>query len=190
MLIVRRQTSGATSRLDSAIAEIAICISGRSVISMSARTTPASLARCSTSATSGQISTRAAAAARSAPRAPPSTISFSPRSSALQLLEAHEQAGEALPRVGLVHRGACGLRHLLDALLEQRVDQQLLVGEAAVDRPDADAGLARDVVVRAAQPALGEHDARRLEDALAVALGVAAQRALGGCLGRGSRSEA
>ena len=75
----------------------------------------------------------------------------------LQLLHADEQPREALPRVVLIGRGTCGVRHLLDALLEQRVDQQLLVGEAAVDRPDADAGVAGDVVVRAAQPALGEH---------------------------------
>ena len=99
---------------------------------------------------------------------------------ALELLHPDEQADEAVPRILAFGRGAGGLRHLPDAVLEQRVDQQLLVGEAAVDGAYADACLARDVVVRAAQPALGEDDAGGLEDALAVALGVAAQRALGG----------
>ena len=178
MLIVRRQTSGATSRPDSAIDAIAICISGRSVISTSWRTTPASLARSRIPGDDRHQQRsrrrRAVGAARTA-----EDDLLQAAILRLQLLHAHEQPREALPRVVLIGRGTGGVRHLLDALLEQRVDQQLLVGEAAVDRPDADAGLARDVVVRAAQPALGEDDARGLEDALAVALGVAAQRAFG-----------
>ena len=62
--------------------------------------------------------------------------------------------------------------------LEQRVDELLLVGEAAVDRADADARAAGDLVERDRQPVLGERLARGREDALAVALGVAAQGAV------------
>ena len=93
-----------------------------------------------------------------------------------------EEADEASHGSASSAAARASVGDLLDAVLEQRVDQLLLVGEAAVDRPDADARLARDVVVRAAQPALGEDHARGLEDALAVALGVAAQRAVGGRL--------
>ena len=78
-VIIRRQASGAMSRLASAIVPIASWIIGMSVSSMSLRTTPASLARWRTWAASGAISERAASA-RSAPREPPRTSSFSPRS--------------------------------------------------------------------------------------------------------------
>ena len=59
------------------------------------------------------------------------------------------------------------------ALLEQLVDQLRLVGEAAVDGADADAGVVGDVVERDAEAALGEQLARGVEDPLTVALGVA-----------------
>ena len=99
---------------------------------------------------------------------------------ALQLLHAREEADEGGPRIGVVGGGAREHRDLLDARLAEGVDQLLLVGEPAVDRAHPDAGLARDVVVRGAQPALCEHHARRVQDAPAVALRVATEGALGG----------
>jgi hypothetical protein len=69
---------------------------------------------------------------------------------------------------------------LPDALLEEGVDELVLVGEAAVDGADADAGAACDLVERHRQPALGERRVSGLEDPLAVALGIAAQGTVGG----------
>ena len=90
-----------------------------------------------------------------------------------------EEAHEARPRV-LGEQGRLGLgRELVQAALEQRVDELLLVGEAAVDRADADARPAGDLVERDRQAVLGERRARGIEDALAVALRVTAQRAFG-----------
>ena len=176
-VIIRRQASGAMSRLDSAIVPIASWIIGMSVSSMSLRTAPASLARWRTWAASGAISERAASRSLGAARAAEDEL-LQPAILALQLLRAHEEADEGLPRIGVVGRGAGDVGDLLDARLEQRVDELLLVGEAAVDGAHPHAGLARDVVVRAAQPAIGEDHARRVQDALAVALRVAAERAL------------
>ena len=61
--------------------------------------------------------------------------------------------------------------------LEERVDQLVLVREAPVGGPHADAGAVGDVVERHVQAALGEQLARGVEEPLAIALGVAAQRA-------------
>src|SRR5262249_53881415 len=61
---------------------------------------------------------------------------------------------------------------LPDALLEQRVEQQLLVREAPVHGADADAGEPCDLVQRDAQAAVREPLAGGLQDALPVALGV------------------
>jgi hypothetical protein len=87
---------------------------------------------------------------------------------------------EARPRVvlveGLQRDGLDGR----DAVLEERVDQLLLVREAAVDGAHADAGATGDLVQRDLQAVLGEALGGRREDALPVALGVAAQRAVGG----------
>jgi hypothetical protein len=49
----------------------------------------------------------------------------------------------------MVGRGSGDVGDLLDARLEQRVDQLLLVGEPAIDGTHPDTGFARDVVVGA-----------------------------------------
>ena len=62
------------------------------------------------------------------------------------------------------------LEQLRELLLEERVDQGLLVGEATVDGADSDAGVVRDVVEGDAEATLREELARRLEDPLPVPL--------------------
>jgi hypothetical protein len=69
---------------------------------------------------------------------------------------------------------------LADALLEERLDEQLLLREAAIDGAHPHAGVLGDVVHGDGQPALGERLRGRLQDAVAVALGIAPQRARGG----------
>jgi len=73
---------------------------------------------------------------------------------------------------------------VVDLGLEQRVDQRVLVREAAVDGPHPHARGGRDVVQRDAEAALGEHLSRGGEDPLPVAFGVDAESLLGD-LGRG-----
>src|SRR4051794_26930525 len=62
---------------------------------------------------------------------------------------------------------------------KERVDQELLVGEAPVDGADADARVMSHVVEGDAEPTLGEQLARSLEDPLAVPFGVPAKSCLG-----------
>src|SRR3954470_12805988 len=98
----------------------------------------------------------------------------------LELRAVLEVEAERVPRVRHLERLLGDLAERLDALREQRIDQRLLVGEAPVDRADADARVAGDVVQRDAQPPLGEQLAGGLEDPDPVALGVLAQRLLRG----------
>src|SRR3954447_12133526 len=98
----------------------------------------------------------------------------------LQLRAVLEVEAEGVPGVRDLERLLGDLAQRLNALREQRVDQRLLVREAPVDRADADARVTGDVVQLDAQPALGEQLAGGLEDANPVALGVLAQRFLGG----------
>jgi hypothetical protein len=92
--------------------------------------------------------------------------------------DAHQVDPERLTRVGHVRGARCGVVHGLELGGEQRLDQGVLVGEPAVDGADPDAGLVRDVVQRDREPALREALARRLQDQLAVARRVGAQRSL------------
>ncbi len=67
----------------------------------------------------------------------------------------------------------------LEALAHELSHQRLLVGEVPVDGADADTGVTGDVVHLDVGLIAGEQLACRLDDALAVAAGVGAQRALG-----------
>jgi hypothetical protein len=73
---------------------------------------------------------------------------------------------------------------LLEALLEELVDQLRLVGEAPVDGADADPGVMRDVVERDAEAALRKQLAGGVEDLAPIEFGVLAQRAVGDGHGR------
>ncbi len=61
---------------------------------------------------------------------------------------------------------------------KRAADQCLLVGEAAVDGADADAGRPGDLIEGGVEAALGEDLRRGGEDALPVPLGIAAEGAL------------
>src|SRR3954452_24025587 len=82
---------------------------------------------------------------------------------------------DGVPRIRVLEPLLVDPLPLVELLLEERVDQELLVGEAPVDGADADARVMSDVVQRDAEPALGEQLPRRLEDALPVPLGVPAK---------------
>src|SRR5215210_617305 len=84
-----------------------------------------------------------------------------------------------MPRIGVVEPLLVDPLPLVELLLEERVDEQLLVGEAPVDGADADAGVMSDVVQGDAEPALGEQLTRGLQDALPVPLGVLAEGLVG-----------
>ena len=71
---------------------------------------------------------------------------------------------------------------LFETLLEERLDDLLLVGEASIGGADADAGVRGDVVHRHVESAQCEDLARRGQQPFAVAFGVLAQRALSGVL--------
>ena len=60
--------------------------------------------------------------------------------------------------------------------LGQRADERVLRREVAVDRPDADARAARDVLDLGFEPRLGERGRGGREDPLPVAPGIRAQR--------------
>jgi hypothetical protein len=62
----------------------------------------------------------------------------------------------------------------------RRLDQQLPGREVPVQRADADAGVLGDPLQRRLETALRERGGRGGQDLVAVALGVRAQRALGG----------
>ena len=68
-----------------------------------------------------------------------------------------------------------------ELLADERLDQRVLRREVAVHRADPDLRAARDVVHLHAGAVLGARDPRRLQDALAVAPRVGAERAFLGC---------
>ena len=111
-------------------------------------------------------------------------ISVSPRSLLLEPQDPFQVGRQAAPGVRIVECLLGQRGDLFEALLEERLDDFLLVGEAAVGRADADAGVGGDVVHRDVEAALGEHFAGRGQDPLSVALGISAQRTFGGVLGR------
>ena len=121
-------------------------------------------------------SCRRVAATWSRPCGPPSTISLSPRSVACRLsVPSRKPISPSQPSSS---SSACiGERaDVGEARLEERLDQLLLVGEAPVDRPDADARVVGDVVQGDLEAALREQVAGRREDPQAVALGVLPER--------------
>ena len=102
----------------------------------------------------------------------------------LELQDPFQVCRQAAPGVGIVECLLGERGDLVEALLEERLDDLLLVGEAAVGRADADAGVGGDVVHRDVEAALGEHLAGRGQQPLAVALGIPAQGAFGAVLRR------
>ena len=99
----------------------------------------------------------------------------------LDLEHPRDRGDETVHRVGIVEARPRDLHELLDALLEECLDQDGLVGEAPVDRPHPDAGVVCDVVERDVETALREQLARGVHHAPAVAFGICPQRALGRC---------
>src|SRR4051812_39677794 len=80
-----------------------------------------------------------------------------------------------MPRVRVIEAFLVDAGPFVELLLEERVDEQLLVGEAPVDGADADAGVMSDVVQRHGEAPLREELPRRVDDALPVSLGVLAK---------------
>ena len=103
----------------------------------------------------------------------------------LALDGAGHEVDEAGPCVLVGERALADRDDLLDAPLEERVDELLLVREAAVGGPDPDAGVAGDLVQADRQPLAREELAGGLEQAGAVALGVGAERARRRLVGHG-----
>ena len=119
-----------------------------------------------------------ARATRSRPCRPATESSRSPRSTACSSKILDEERLQPEPRV----RGGEGLLGDLHdgvhAVVEERVDQLFLVAEPPVDGADADARVVGDVVERDLEATRREDLAGGREDALAVAGGIAAERAL------------
>ena len=92
-----------------------------------------------------------------------------------QLERAFVGGNDGVPGVRVVEPFLVDASPLVELLLEERVDEQLLVGKPSVDGADADAGVVGDVVQGDAEPALRKQLARSLEDALPVPLGVFAK---------------
>src|SRR4051812_17242289 len=80
-----------------------------------------------------------------------------------------------MPRVRVIEAFLVDAGPFVELLLEERVDEQLLVGEAPVDGADADAGVMSDVVQRYGEAPLRKELPRRVDDALPVSLGVLAK---------------
>ena len=162
------------SRETSITAPSRICNTGKSCGPMSSRNWPAAFARAISSATTGAMRARIGAI----PSRRRSTERISSLQSAvglLQLEHARERRHDALPWIGHRQTGDRDRLELGKALLEERLDQDLLVGEAPVDGSDADARVARDVVEGHLEPARGEELARGVHDAPPVSLGVGAE---------------
>ena len=78
----------------------------------------------------------------------------------------------------LLERLACSVGEQPELLADELDQQCLFGGEVAVDGADTDAGVPGDIVDLRVRAGLREHDPRALEDPLAIAAGVGAQRAI------------
>ena len=88
-----------------------------------------------------------------------------------------QEGGEAMPGVG-ISQGLVGQgSDFVEPLVEQRIDDLLLVGEATVGGAYADAGMMGDVVEGYVEPVLGEQVVGSGKDALPIELGVLSKRA-------------
>ena len=173
----RRQSSGCSSRVESASAPSMNWMRPRSGPATSGRSSPSAFAARPARRRPGRSVPRACADALLAVGGAEHDL-LEPAVGGEHRDDALEEDGEALPRRGRSRAASASATSSLDALLEKRVDEQLLLGEAAVDRPDADPGAPRDLVHRHGEPALGEGLGGGGEDPRPVALGVAAQAAL------------
>jgi hypothetical protein len=86
----------------------------------------------------------------------------------------HDRGRGGVSTVRLGEGAFRGVLHLLQALLEQRVDDLFLVGEAPIGGTDADAeaGVVGDVVQRDVEAAFGEQLTRSRQQTLTVLRGV------------------
>ena len=83
-----------------------------------------------------------------------------------------DEAREAAPRVVLGERGLRERDQLVERLLEDGVDEIGALREVAVERPDADARVTRDLARRDVDAVRGEQLARGRDETLAIALRV------------------
>src|SRR3954454_17727258 len=93
----------------------------------------------------------------------------------VQLDRGLEEVLQPLPRVVALERPLGQRDEVIDPLLEERIDELVLVGEAPVRGAHAHAGMARDLVQADGEALLREELAGGIEDPLAVALGVSSQ---------------
>jgi hypothetical protein len=90
----------------------------------------------------------------------------------LKLTNRREHPNEPIPRLWIVEGIFCDCRELGEALLEDRRNQVVLVGEPAVERSHPDSRAARDLVDAGIEPALAEHGLRCDEDRIAIPLSI------------------
>ena len=105
------------------------------------------------------------------------TISVNARSEASSSAPRHSASVNASHGSSISSASRRRREHLLEAVERERVEQRLLGREVAVDGADADARAAGDVVHLRVAAVLGEDRSRRLQDPLAIAPGVGAERA-------------
>lgn len=86
----------------------------------------------------------------------------------------HEFA-DAFPGILDLHGGLRGFDDQVYLLVKELIEQFPEGWEAAIDRPNSEAGLAGDLVVTDVEASVADHGAGGVEDALAIVLGVAAQ---------------
>ena len=170
----RRQSSGATSPASSSTRSLAQKTSAMSCGVKSLRSEPSACARATSLATSGR-SLRRIACARASPCSFVSTTSFRPRlrpcrtsASSTKRVKPRHASGSASDCLGEGDE-------LLERLLENGVDEVCARREVAVERPDADARVPRDLARRHVDARGGEQLARGCDEAFAVPLRVAAR---------------
>ena len=141
----------------------------------SERSAPCACARAMSSATSGRM------CARRRLEPPPSVPALCDHVLEtavphVELEHALEECAEAQPGVFLLESRLCGAADLREDILEDGVDQLRFRGKAPVEGPDAHTRTTCDLLDGDVDAVGRECGARGLDDPVAVALGIAAQR--------------
>jgi len=146
---------------------------GRSSGTRSARTSPARWLRRASSASAAWNSAATSAVSESAIRAAARVLC----SRAARVKRRFDQRGEAVQRVVVLERPCLGGREVLgEALLERGPGEHPLVREPAVERRDADAGVAGDLLERGIGSLLRPYDTFRAARWIRSALRAASAR--------------